>query len=281
MRTIAGGALAELMSLPDAVAELVSDGNSVALEGFTHLIPFAAGHEIIRQGRRELELIRMTPDLLYDQMIGIGVVRRLVFSYGGNPGVGGLHRFRDAIENGWPHPVEIEEHSHAGMANRYAAGASDLPFAVLRGYVGTDLPQHTPTIKPITCPFTGEELTAVEALRPDVGVIHAQRADRDGNVQLWGIIGVQKETVLASERSLVTVEEIVDELEPVPGAIVIPTWAITCVSEAPGGAKPSYAQGYYQRDNEAYRRWDEISREPDRFGQWLEEEIYAEEGSRL
>jgi glutaconate CoA-transferase, subunit A len=273
--------MAEVMPLPQAVANLVRDGDSVALEGFTHLIPFAAGQEIIRQRRRDLTLIRLTPDVIFDQLIGAGCARKLVFSWGGNPGVGSLHRFRDAVQRGWPVPLEIEEHSHAGMANRYAAGASDLPFAVLRGYVGTDLPQHTDTIKPITCPFTGEELTAVEALRPDVGVIHAQRADRDGNVQLWGIIGVQKETVLASERSLVTVEEIVDELEPVPGAIVIPTWAITCVSEARGGAKPSYAQGYYQRDNEGYRKWDEISRDPDRFGQWLEEEIYADEGSRV
>jgi glutaconate CoA-transferase, subunit A len=273
--------MAEVMPLPQAVANLVRDGDSVALEGFTHLIPFAAGQEIIRQRRRDLTLIRLTPDVIFDQMIGAGCARKLVFSWGGNPGVGSLHRFRDAVQRGWPVPLEIEEHSHAGMANRYQAGASDLPFAVLRGYVGTDLPQHTPTIKPITCPFTGERLTAVEALRPDVGIVHAQRADRDGNVQLWGIVGVQKETVLASERSLVTVEEIVDELEPVPGAIVIPTWAITCVSEAPGGAKPSYAQGYYQRDNEGYRRWDEISRDPDRFGQWLEEEIYAEDGSRV
>jgi glutaconate CoA-transferase subunit A len=273
--------MAEVMPLPQAVANLVRDGDSVALEGFTHLIPFAAGQEIIRQRRRDLTLIRLTPDVIFDQMIGAGCARKLIFSWGGNPGVGSLHRFRDAVQRGWPVPLEIEEHSHAGMANRYAAGASDLPFAVLRGYVGTDLPQHSDTIKPITCPFTGEQLTAVQALRPAVGVIHAQRADRDGNVQLWGIVGVQKETVLASERSLVTVEEIVDELEPVPGAIVIPTWAVTCVSEAPGGAKPSYAQGYYQRDNEGYRKWDEISRDPDRFGQWLEEEIYAEEGSRV
>src|SRR3954452_21165846 len=197
----------QIAPLRDAVAALVDDGDTVALEGFTHLIPTAAGHEIIRQRRRDLTLVRMTPDIIYDQMIGAGCARKLVFSWAGNPGVGSLHRFRDAVQRGWPVPLEIEEHSHAGMANRFAAGASDLPFAVLRGYVGTDLPQHTATIKPITCPFTGEELTAVQALRPDVGVIHAQRADRAGNVQLWGIIGVQKETVLASERSLVTVED--------------------------------------------------------------------------
>jgi glutaconate CoA-transferase subunit A len=268
--------MAEVMPLAQSVANLVHDGDSVALEGFTHLIPFAAGQEIIRQRRRDLTLIRLTPDVICDQMIGAGCARKLIFSWGGTPGVGSLHRFRDAVQRSWPVPLELEEHSHAGMANRFAAGASGLPFAVLRGYVGTDLLKHTTTVKPITCPFTGEQLTAVEALRPDVGIIHAQRADREGNVQLWGIIGVQKETVLASTRSLVTVEEIVDELEPRPGAIVLPSWTITCVSEAPRGAHPSYAQGYYQRDNDAYRRWDEISRDPDTFGDWLESEIYEE-----
>src|SRR5690242_16008681 len=207
---------AEITSLKQAVADLIHDGDTVALEGFTHLIPVAAGHEIIRQGRRDLTLVRMTPDIVYDQLIGAGCARKLVFSWGGNPGVGSLHRFRDAVENGWPAPLELEEHSHAGMANRYVAGASGLPFAVLRGYTGTDLAEHTANIKPITCPFTGEVLTAVPALRPDVAVVHAQRADRVGNVQLWGIIGVQKEAVLAAERSLVTVEEVVDELDPRP-----------------------------------------------------------------
>ncbi|MGA2008750.1 MAG: CoA-transferase, partial [Solirubrobacteraceae bacterium] len=196
--------MARLLGLSDAVAELVHDGDSVAFEGFTHLIPFAAGHEVLRQGRRDLELIRMTPDLLYDQLIGMGAARRLVFSYGGNPGVGSLHRFRDAIEHGWPHPIEIEEHSHAGMANRYAAGAAALPFAVLRGYTGTDLVEHT-NVRFVACPFTGERLAAVAALRPDVAIVHAQEADRAGNVQLWGIPGVQKEAVLAAAASLVTV----------------------------------------------------------------------------
>jgi glutaconate CoA-transferase subunit A len=172
--------------LQEVVAGLVHDGDSVALEGFTHLIPTAAAHEIIRQERRNLTLIRMTPDLIYDQMIGMGCASKLIFSWGGNPGVGSLHRFRDAVENGWPHPLEIEEHSHAGMANRYVAGASNLPFAVLRGYVGTDLPNVTQTIAPITCPFTGEELMAVPTLRPDVAIVHAQQADRKGNVALWG-----------------------------------------------------------------------------------------------
>src|SRR5580700_10502395 len=192
----AGARMAEIVPLSRAIAELVRDGDSVALEGFTHLIPFGAGHEVIRQRRRDLTLIRMTPDLIYDQMIGMGCARRLVFSWGGNPGVGSLHRFRDAVERSWPAPLEIEEHSHAGMANRYQAGASGLPFAVLRGYVGTSLAAQTSGVAEIVCPFTGEVLTAVSALRPDVAVIHAQRADRDGNVQYWGITGVQKEAVL-------------------------------------------------------------------------------------
>jgi len=263
--------MAEVLSLHDAVAALVHDGDTVALEGFTHLIPFAAGHEIIRQGRRDLTLVRMTPDLVYDQLIGAGCARKLVFSWGGNPGVGSLHRFRDAVQQGWPVPLEIEEHSHAGMANRYVAGASGLPFAVLRGYMGTDLATHTTTIRTVTCPFTGEVLAAVPALNPDVGVVHAQRADHDGNVQLWGITGVQKEVVLASRRSLVTVEEVVDRLEPRPGAIVLPGWAVTAVAEAPGGAHPSYAAGYSERDNDAYRAWDPIGRDRDAFTGWLEE----------
>jgi glutaconate CoA-transferase, subunit A len=279
MRTIAGGALAEVMPLADAVAELVGDGNSVALEGFTHLIPFAAGHEIIRQGRRELELIRMTPDLLYDQMIGMGVARRLVFSYGGNPGVGGLHRFRDAIENDWPHRLEIEEHSHAGMANRYAAGAAEMPCAIMRGYVGTDLMART-TVAPITCPFTGETLTAVPALRPDVAIVHAQEADHEGNVQLWGIPGVQKEAILASERSLVTVERIVDQLELKPGGIVIPEWVITAVAEAPGGSRPSYSLGITDRDNDFYKFWDKMSRDRDQFTEWMNENVLGREAAQ-
>ncbi len=263
--------MAELASLADAIRDAVHDGDTVALEGFTHLIPFAAGHEIIRQGRRDLTLARMTPDIIYDQLIGAGCASRLVFSWGGNPGVGSLHRFRDAIESGWPVPLEIDEHSHAGMANRYVAGASGLPFAVLRGYRGTDLAAQTASIRPITCPFTGEELAAVPALNPDVGIIHAQQADRDGNVQLWGIVGVQKEVVLASRRSVVTVEEIVDRLEPQPGGVVLPAWTVSYVAEVPGGAHPSYALGYTDRDNSAYQAWDAISRDRDAFTRWLGE----------
>ena len=266
--------MARVVSLTEAIAELVHDGDSVALEGFTHLIPFAAGHELLRQGRRELELIRMTPDLLYDQMIGVGAARRLVFSYGGNPGVGSLHRFRDAVENGWPKPIELEEHSHAGMANRYVAGAADLPFAILRGYAGTDLVAHT-TVSFIECPFTGERLAAVAALRPDVAIVHAQEADGDGNVQLWGIPGVQKEAVLAAKRSLVTVERIVERLVPRPGGVVIPGWALSFVAAAPGGSQPSYSQGVTERDNDFYRAWDEISRDRERFCAWMDEHVFG------
>ncbi|HKE63946.1 MAG TPA: CoA-transferase [Micromonosporaceae bacterium] len=266
--------MATIVTLADGVAELVRDGDAVAMEGFTHLIPFAAGHEVIRQRRRDLTLVRMTPDVIYDQLIGAGCARKLVFSWGGNPGVGSLHRFRDAVSAGWPVPLEIEEHSHAGMANRYVAGASGLPFAVLRGYVGTDLVKATSNIRPITCPFTGEVLTAVPALRPDVAIIHAQRADRDGNVQMWGIVGVQKEAVLASTRSLVTVEEIVDELPPQPGAVVLPTWAVTRVALAPGGSHPSYSHGFSIRDNDYYVSWDAISRDRETFTRWLDTEVF-------
>jgi len=263
--------LAELLTLAEAVSALVRDGDTVALEGFTHLIPQAAGHELIRQQRRDLTLVRMTPDLVYDQMIGTGCARKLVFSWGGNPGVGSLHRFRDAVEQGWPRPLELEEHSHAGMAAAYAAGAANLPFGVLRGYRG-DLAGHT-RVATITCPFTGEELAAVPAHRPDVGIVHAQQADRKGNVQLWGITGVQKEAVLASSRSLVTVEEIVDELEPRPGAVVLPSWVVDAVAVAPFGAHPSYAHGYYDRDNDFYVAWEEISRDRDRFEAWIERHV--------
>ena len=267
--------MAEILDLAEAVAELVQDGETVAMEGFTHLIPFAAGHEIIRQRRRSLTLVRLTPDLLYDQMIGMGCADVIVFSWGGNPGVGSLHRLRDAVEKGWPNPLVVDEHSHAGLTNRYVAGASGLPFAVLRAYVGTGLEQVSSTIATVTCPFTGERLTAVPAITPDVGIIHAQRADRAGNVQLWGITGVQKEVVLASRRSLVTVEEIVDELTPVPGAIVLPRWVVTAVACAPGGCHPSYAAGYSQRDNAFYEAWDPISRDRDRFLSWMEENVVA------
>jgi len=267
--------MSEIVSIAEAVERAVHDGDTVAMEGFTHLIPFAAGQEVIRQRRRDLTLVRMTPDVIYDQLIGAGCAKKLVFSWGGNPGVGSLHRFRDAVEHGWPRPLEIEEHSHAGMANRYVAGASGLPFAVLRGYAGTGLVDQAASIKPITCPFTGESLMAVSALNPDVAIIHAQRADRAGNVQLWGLVGVQKEAVLAAKRAIVTVEEIVDELDSRPQAVVLPNWTVSYIAHVPGGAHPSYAAGYTDRDNDYYLAWDPISRERETFTGWLAENIYG------
>lgn len=265
--------MAKITPLREAVASLVHDGDTVALEGFTHLIPHAAGHEIIRQGRRDLTLVRMTPDLIYDQLIGMGCAKQLIFSWGGNPGVGSLHRFRDAVEQGWPHRLEIEEHSHAGMANAYVAGASNLPFALLRGYTGSDLPKVNPNIRFVECPFTGEKLAAIPSVRPDVTVIHAQKADRRGNVLLWGILGVQKEAVLAAKRSIITVEEIVDDLEAPPNACVLPSWALSAVCPVPGGAYPSYAQGYSERDNRFYKAWDPIARSRDDFRAWMQRHV--------
>ena len=268
--------MAEIVPLADAVRELVHDGDVVALEGFTHLIPHAAGHELIRQERRELTLVRMTPDVIYDQLIGMGCARKLVFSWGGNPGVGSLHRLRDAVEHDWPAPLELEEHSHAGMAAAYAAGAAKLPFGIVRGYEGTNLAERT-RVAWITCPFTGEQVAAVPAIRPDVGIVHAQQADEAGNVQLWGISGIQKEVVLGSSRSIVTVEEIVPRLEPRANAVFLPAWTITAVAVAPGGAHPSYAHGYYDRDNAFYVRWHEISRDRDRFREWMQRHVLEPE----
>jgi glutaconate CoA-transferase subunit A len=263
-----------IVSLAEAVKANVHDGDTVAMEGFTHLIPHAAGHEIIRQGRKDLTLIRMTPDLIYDQMIGMGCAKKLVFSWGGNPGVGSLHRLRDAVEKGWPKPLEIEEHSHAAMANAYEAGAAGLPCAVFRGYIGADLPKVNPKIKSITCPYTGEKLATVPAHRPDVTVIHALKADREGNVLIEGIVGVQKEAVLAAKRAIVTVEEIVDDLGPRSlNAVVLPAWTVTAVAEVPGGAYPSYAQGYYKRDNAFYKAWDPIARERETFLAWMKANV--------
>jgi glutaconate CoA-transferase subunit A len=262
------------LPLSAAVEECVRDGDQVAMEGFTHLIPFAAAHELIRQGRRRLTLYRMTPDLIYDQLIGMGAAERLVFSWGGNPGVGSLHRLRDAVENGWPGPLELIEHSHAAMANAYDAGAANLPFAVLRGYLGTDLARVNPNIRTIRCPFTGEQLAAVPAIRPDVAVIHAQKADAEGNVLLEGIVGVQKQAVLAARRALVTVEERVESFGPrSPNAVILPAWTLSAVSVVPHGAHPSYAHGYYKRDNGFYIAWDKIARERDSFQAWMREHV--------
>lgn len=261
-------------SLHDAIANNVRDGDTVAMEGFTHLIPFAAGHEVIRQGRKRLTLVRMTPDLIYDQLIGMGAVDKLVFSWGGNPGVGSLHRLRDAVENGWPQPLQIEEHSHAAMANAYEAGAANLPFAVFRGYKGVDLPKVNPNIRTVQCPFTGETLSAVPAIRPDVTIIHAQRADRAGNVLLEGIVGVQKQAVLAAKRAIVTVEEAVDELNaPGLNSVILPSWTIAAIAVVPGGAYPSYTQGYYRRSNPFYKGWENISRDRETFKNWMQDNV--------
>jgi glutaconate CoA-transferase subunit A len=267
--------MSEFLTLRDAISGLVHPGDRVALEGFTHLIPFAAGHEIIRQGVRDLTLIRMTPDLLYDQMIGGGCARKLIFSWGGNPGVGSLHRLRDAVEQDWPRPLEIEEHSHSAMAHAYAAGAAGMPSAFFRGYRGSDLPRVNPNIKFVACPFTGEPLASVPAIRPDVTIVHAQKADRAGNVLIEGIVGVQKEAVFAAHRSIVTVEEIVDRL-PTSGSnvVVLPSWTVSAVVEAPFGARPSYAHGYYKRDNAFYVAWDAISRDRATFQSWMDEHVF-------
>ncbi len=266
--------MAQVMSLAEAVEAHVGDGDSLAMEGFTHLIPFAAGHEVIRQGRKRLTLIRMTPDLIYDQMIGMGCAEKLVFSWGGNPGVGSLHRFRDAYENGWPNPLLIEEHSHAAMANAYEAGAANLPFAVFRGYKGVDLPKVNPNIRSVTCPYTGEVLATVPAIRPDVAVIHALKADQAGNVLLEGIVGVQKEAVLAAKRSIVTVEEVVEDFGPrSANAVILPHWTVSAIAVVPGGAYPSYAHGYYKRANGFYKAWDAIARERDTFLAWMTENV--------
>jgi glutaconate CoA-transferase, subunit A len=268
--------MVKFLPLGEAVTENLHDGDTVAFEGFTHLIPTAAAHEAIRQGFRDLTLIRMTPDLIYDQMIGMGMARKIVFSYIGNPGVGLLRRARDAIENGWPNTIEIEEHSHAGMANAYEAGAAGLPCAIFRGYRGAGLPDVNPNIKSVTCPFTGEVLAAVPSLRPDVTFIHAQKANRRGDVLVEGIIGIQKEAVLAAKRAVVTVEEVVDDFDDLhPNLTVLPNWTIAAISVVPGGSHPSYTHGYYGRDNAAYREWDDIAADRERFQQWMQDNVIA------
>jgi len=257
------------MTLEEAIRRFVPDGAVVAMEGFTHLIPMAAGHEVIRQQKRDLTLIRMTPDVIYDQIIGMGCAAGLVFSWGGNPGVGSLHRLRDAVENQHPRPLRLEEHTHAGMAARYAAGASGLPFGIVRGYVGTDLRDHT-NVAAIESPFDGEVVTAVPALTPDVAVIHAQQADGHGNVGLWGITGVQREVALASKAVVVTVEERVEELDlRGPNGAMLPAWTVDAIAEVPRGSHPSYSMGYTQRDNVFYTKWDAISRDREIFSEWM------------
>ena len=265
-----------LLPLSEAIATHVRDGQSVALEGFTHLIPFAAAHEIIRQRRRGLHLIRMTPDLIYDQLIGMGCAERLTFSWGGNPGVGSLHRLRDAVENQWPRALSLSEFTHAQLAVAYQAGASGLPCAVMRQHAATDL-SGVPgaSVRTIRCPFTGADLAALPAINPDVTILHAQQIDAEGNVLIRGILGAAREAAMAARRVLVTVEERVESLRAEMNAIVLPSWVITAASIVPGGAYPSYAQGYYPRDNAFYRSWDEIARDRDDFLAWMQRHVFG------
>lgn len=266
----------KVVPMAQAIAEHVHDGDTVLIEGFTHLICFAAGHEIIRQRRRELTLCRLTPDLIYDQMIAAGCARKLVFSWAGNPGAGSLHAFRRAVEGKGP-PLELEEYSHFGMVARLSAGAAGLPFWTMRNYMGTDLPVANPLIRSVTCPYTGEVLATVPALNPDVTIIHAQRADADGNTQVWGLLGVQKEAAFASKRVIVVVEELVDEavIRSDPNRTIVPGMIVDAVVVEPWGAHPSYAQGYYDRDNDFYVAWENVSREPAALQAYLDEFVYG------
>ncbi|MGH7888861.1 MAG: CoA transferase subunit A [Candidatus Binatia bacterium] len=267
----------KLMGMEQAIGRFVHDGDVIVIEGFTHLICFAAAHEIIRQRRRELTLCRLTPDLIYDQLIGAGCARKLVFSWAGNPGAGPLYALRRAVENGIPNPLELEEYSHYGMVARLTAGAAKLPFYPLRNYMGSDLPRVNPQIKKVACPFTGEELAAVPALNPDTAIIHAQRADENGNAQIWGLIGVQKEAAFAARNTIVVAEEIVDEsvIRSDPNRTLIPGLIVDAVVREPFGCHPSYAQGYYDRDNDFYIRWREISKDVAQFNSYLDEWIYG------
>ena len=264
----------ELLPLPEAIARHVRDGQSVALEGFTHLIPFAAGHEIIRQQRRDLHLLRMTPDVISDQMIGMGCVRQLTFSWGGNPGVGSLHRLRDAIERQWPSPLTLIERTHGEMAVAYQAGASGLPCGLMRRGADTDLAQASAApVRTVSCPFSGTPLTAVPAINPDVTILHAQQVDAGGNILIRGILGAAKEAAMAARSLIVTVEEQVQRFDADINAIVLPSWIVTAASIVPGGAYPSYAHGYYPRDNRFYQGWDAISRDRQNFARWIQRHV--------
>lgn len=267
--------MAQIMELDDAIREYVHDGDFLVMEGFTHLTPHAAAHEILRQGMKDLTLCRMTPDIIYDQFIGMGRVKKMVFSYAGNPGVGLLYRFRDAVENKWPKALEYEEHSHAAMANAYEAGAAGLPCAIFRGYRGAELADVNPNIKSIICPFTGEKLAAIPSINADTAIIHAQRASKNGDVMIEGIVGVQKEAVLGAKHAIVTVEEIVDDFSDASrNAVILPGWTIDAVVKVPGGAHPSYAHGYYTRDNAFFADWNRISQDRDLFLEWMDEHVF-------
>ena len=272
--------MSKLTSMREAIAELVHDGASVAIEGFTHLICFAAGHEIIRQRKRDLILCRLTPDLIYDQMVAAGCARKLIFSYLGNPGVGSLHAIRRAVEKGVPAPLELEEYTHFGMTARYIAGAAGLPFYPLRSFAGSDLPRVNPLIRQVEDPYGSGAVFVVPPLNPDVAIIHVQRADAEGNAQIWGLLGVQIEAAFAARHVIVVAEEIVDEavIRTDPNRTVIPDLIVDAVVHEPFGAHPSYVQGYYDRDTEAYIAWDTISREHETLLQWLDEWVYGLSG---
>ncbi len=272
--------MSKVTTMHDAIAELVHDGDTVTIEGFTHLIGFAAGHEIIRQRKRDLTLCRLTPDLIYDQMIAAGVCKKLVFSWAGNPGVGALHAMRRAVEKNDPGPLELEEYSHFGMVARFIAGAARLPFYPLRSYTGSDLPRANPLIQKMKSPYGDDEVYVVPPLTPDVAIIHAQRADANGNAQIWGLLGVQKEAAFAAQRVIVSVEELVSEevIRADPNRTVIPGLIVNAVVVEPYGAHPSYAQGYYDRDNDFYVEWDAISREAASLENYLKEWVYGVSG---
>jgi len=264
----------------DAIAELVRDGDTVAIEGFTHLISFAAGHEIVRQKKRDLVLARMTPDVIYDQMVAAGVARKLIFSWLGNPGVGGLNAIRRRIEDADPAPLEVEEYSHFGMVGRYTAGAANLPFYPLRSYFETDLPKANPLIRPIESPYGDGTVYAVPPLRPDVTIVHAQRADAAGDTQVWGLLGCQKEAAFAADRVIVVVEDLVDEavIRADPNRTIIPGLIVDAVVVEPFGAHPSYVQGAYDRDNRFYLDWDPITRDEAALQAWLRDWVYDLDG---
>jgi glutaconate CoA-transferase subunit A len=272
--------MSKVTTMHAAIAEWVHDGDTVAIEGFTHLIGFAAGHEIIRQRKRNLTLCRLTPDLIYDQMIAAGVCKKLVFSWAGNPGVGALHAMRRAVECSEPCPLELEEYSHFGMVGRFTAGAARLPFYPLRSYAGSDLPRANPLIRKMKSPYGEDEVYTVPPLNPDVTIVHAQRADENGNTQIWGLLGVQKEAAFAATRVIVTVEELVTEeaIRADPNRTVIPGLIVNAVVVEPFGAHPSYAQGYYDRDNQFYVEWDTIARAAASLESYLEEWVYGVSG---
>jgi glutaconate CoA-transferase, subunit A len=267
----------KLMSMQEAIGRFINDGDTIVIEGFTHLICFAAGHEIIRQKKRNLTVCRLTPDLIYEQLIGAGCVNKLVFSWAGNPGAGPLYALRRAVEEEVPHPIELDEYSHFGMVARFTAGAAKLPFFPLRNYMGSDLPQVNDNIRKVQCPYTGESLATVPALNPDTTIVHAQRADASGDTQIWGLMGVQKEAAFAAKNVIVVAEEIVEEkvIRSDPNRTLIPGFIVSAVVHEPWGCHPSFAQGYYDRDNDFYVNWRNTSKDIKKFNAYLDEWVFG------